>query len=430
MWASEEPGASARARRKEASTVSAGSLGKVRGEPNRPVDHGQGPAEGLVAGVLSPVPVVPPECVGQGQGRERRREVGVQLESPGVRVDGCRQIGLFPRMGQIAGVEVQLVCLWIARPGVGRFGHGPAKGGLHGCRDPVRDLVLQGEEVGQLEIPIFRPDVTVGIRLDDLCDHAHHGVEVLDRALEHVVCAQRVRDLARGQAQVPDCKDGRAGRRIQPRNLVQMRENLIMNGVRHAQRIVGWRQLFEGEHGDADFSVVHGRRQPGWRRGRGLDRGHWCPRGEEDRHRDDGDAAQESELEDGDRLLALLSMEPGQDQGDRESHHDQDQDSLLNEQRESQGLGESVEGLECHEGAGDVRQTPLGQPAFSDPVPDRRHVGDEVVRGRGATSQRLQPRGMMPRGACSSGSSRTSRTAPSLKAPTKVVPRPMAVACK
>ena len=62
--------------------------------------------------------------------------------------------------------------------------------------DGLRDVVLNGEDVGQLAVVPFRPQMIAVLRVDELCRHADPASRAADAAFENVRDAERLGDPA------------------------------------------------------------------------------------------------------------------------------------------------------------------------------------------------------------------------------------------
>src|SRR2546423_15260969 len=93
--------------------------------------------------------------------------------------------------------QVEVVCLDI----VGRlFGDsiqlGRAEARVQTVRDALGDLCLNGEDVGELAVPGFRPNVLIGVGVDQLRDNADLVAGATYAPLENVRYPKLAPDLA------------------------------------------------------------------------------------------------------------------------------------------------------------------------------------------------------------------------------------------
>ncbi len=83
--------------------------------------------------------------------------------------------------------------------------------GLEGIGDLLRQIALNGEDIGELPVVIFRPQMLVGVGIDQLHVHAHAIADASHTAFQDRADPECFSDLARADGFAAILHDRRAG---------------------------------------------------------------------------------------------------------------------------------------------------------------------------------------------------------------------------
>jgi hypothetical protein len=121
---------------------------------------------------------------------------------------------------------------------------------FHGGNDPLRNLVLQGEDGSEVALVAIGPNVGAGLGLDQLGDDAHPGAGLAYAALSHVAHAKLAADLQ--HIGDPDLVDEArlAGDHEQPAHARQGHENVVDHAVGEVLLLRIAAHVGKRQHGD------------------------------------------------------------------------------------------------------------------------------------------------------------------------------------
>ena len=115
-----------------------------------------------------------------------------------------------------------------------------------GC-DRLRELTLEREDVLQFAIISFRPNLTVGLGIDELGVNSHAIARNLHASLQHVRNVQVATDLLQISILAAVRCDTTAADDLQISHLAEISQNIVLNTIGEIRRRAVVTQIFEGQ---------------------------------------------------------------------------------------------------------------------------------------------------------------------------------------
>ncbi len=169
-----------------------------------------------------------------GDIQPRRHEIRVELDG-GLQqpVEFGQRRPRYPRPeDDLARLEVIVVGVDVGRRAAGNDSlQLRSDGGLEGAGDLCRKLLLNRENVAELAIVGFGPDMFVGGRADELAGHTHLVAGPPHTALKHIVDSQLLGNLPDGLRGVAILHDRSAGHDVKLRDERQIGENILLDAI-------------------------------------------------------------------------------------------------------------------------------------------------------------------------------------------------------
>ncbi len=167
---------------------------------------------------------------------------------------------------EFARADVEIVGLEIPRRRRLQARHLPWREiGLERPHDPLRQLALDREQVGQFTVESLGPDVGVGPGIDQLGVHPHPVPGAAHRAFENVRDAERFPDLAQVADAAPVLLDRGAADHLQVGDARQAGENVVMHAIGKKGVLAVIAQVFKRQHRDAFLGHLHRGARRNWR---------------------------------------------------------------------------------------------------------------------------------------------------------------------
>jgi hypothetical protein len=167
-----------------------------------------------------------------------------------------------PVVGQSPHDEVPgIEAVGRATPGVRAFRGVELR--LDGGHDGLRDLVLDGEDIGQRAIVALRPDMAAGGDRIELGGDSHAIARLADAALHDIAHAEFAADLGEMDGAVLVDERGVAGDHVDPAQPRQRRDDVLADAVGKVFLLGLAAHVDEGQDGDAQ--AVERRRMAGCR---------------------------------------------------------------------------------------------------------------------------------------------------------------------
>ena len=188
-----------------------------------------------VAVVDGLVEVVPQARLGDGEQRPRLGVIRVDLDRPPANPHHAllaAPVADIPRRPELARHQVEVVRLDIVRaPPLDRLLFPGEQGQLQRADDGLRDLVLDGEDVIEVAVEPFGPQVIARRSVDELRGDPHALPGLSDAALQHVADIQLAGDFTDGYRPPLERERRVAGDHAERRNLGEVGGDVLADAV-------------------------------------------------------------------------------------------------------------------------------------------------------------------------------------------------------